>query len=425
MKNLKSVAYLICFVVLCLIDLKGVHADNIVKVALNYPESGPFSREGTDQYRGAELARTEINKNGGISGKKVEFRIYDSQSKPEIGRKNVLDAIEKSKVSMVFGGCSSATTFAVSKVCQEKQVLYFPTLTYSNQTTAEKGHRCLFRECYDSTMTARAISAYLKSKYGGKKFFYIVADNPTGKAIEGMIRKYSGTEDQNLHPCVRTPFPNPGGYGDALKKADNANADVLIFGLFGEKMATAIREAQEMGLKEKMAIIVPNLDIVVAERCTPKALEGAIGTIPWFYGVPEKYNYQRGINFVNAFVKRYNRYPGTGAASAYTTLYEYKDAVERAGTFDFQAVVKALEGHKFALLKGEQVWRDFDHQNLQTVYIVKCKDESTVLKDKYHMDYFEILDSISGESTAISRQDWIAVRKKAELPSYLERFVGE
>ena len=56
---------------------------------------------------------------------------------------------------------------------------------------------------------------------------------------------------------------------------------------------------------------------------------------------------------------------------------------------------------------------------MQTVYAVKCKPQAVVLKDKYKLDYFEILSSISGEDAVRSREEWNAVRKAAGKPTQL------
>jgi hypothetical protein len=106
-------------------------------------------------------------------------------------------------------------------------------------------------------------------------------------------------------------------------------------------------------------------------------------------------------------------------------MYEYKAAVERAGTFDSAAVIKALEGHEYQLLKDRQVWRAFDHQSVQTVYAVKCKPEGFVLKDKYNQDYFEILSSLPGDKAVRTRAEWNATREAAGKLTHLEKLPGE
>ena len=140
-------------------------------------------------------------------------------------------------------------------------------------------------------------------------------------------------------------------------------------------------------------------------------MEGVIGALPWTWQIPYKYNYARGKKFVEDYTAKYNRYPSTSGASAYTILFEYKAAVERANSFATDAVIDALEGHEYTFLKDKQVWRDFDHQSVQTVYLVKCKPEVEVLKDKYKLDYFEIINSIPGEKAAKTFKEWSEDRK--------------
>jgi ABC-type branched-subunit amino acid transport system substrate-binding protein len=308
---------------------------------------------------------------------------------------------------------------AAGKVCQDKKVPFFGTLTYSTTTTGEEAHRYTFRECYNTWMAAKAIGSYLKNNFGRKKFFYITANYTWGWTTEASLRKFTGTENKSNHPGIRTPFPS-NDFSAALKRAQRAKPQVLVLVLFGQEMANAVRMAHAMGMKNDMQIVVPNLTIEMAERGTPKSMQGVIGALPWTWQVPYKYNFEKGIAFVEKFGKRYNRYPSTSGASAYTIMYEYMAAVERAGTFEPSAVVKALEGHTYQHLKDQQTWRKFDHQSVQTVYTVRCKPAAEVLKDRYHMDYFEIIGSISGEAAVRTRAQWNAVRKAGGKPSRLE-----
>jgi branched-chain amino acid transport system substrate-binding protein len=398
-------------------------SQDTIKIALNYPETGPYRKEGKDQWKAAFLAKHEINAAGGILGKQIELITYDTKSSPVIAAANATRAIDTDGVKMVFGGSSSAVAVAVSKVCQKKGVPFFGTLTYSTSVTGKEARRHTFRECSDSWMAAKAMSSYLNKNFKGKKYFYITADYTWGWTTESSLRKFSDTEDKSIHKGVLTPFPST-DFTAALQKADQERPDVLVLVLFGQEMANAIRSAHKMGMKNRMQILVPNLTIGMAERGTPKAMEGVVGTLPWSWQVPYKYNYARGIQFVEDFQKAHQRYPSTSAASAYTIMYEYKAAAERAGTFDAPKVIKALEGHRYQLLKDQQVWRDFDHQSVQTVYVVRCKPRDEVVKNKYNLDYFEIIDSLSGDKAAITRNEWNAVRKAAGKPTRLEKLPG-
>lgn len=409
-------------VMLMLLVFHGaVYADN-VKIGMNYPETGPYAALGQDQIRAAKMAVEELNFMGGILGRKIELVTTDSKSDPYLSSRNAEKLIDQDGCIMLFGGSSSAVAIAVGKVARSREKLFFGTLTYSNETTREEGHKYIFRECYDAYMGAKVLSKYLKEKFSGKTFFYVTADYSWGWTTEASIREFTNTTDKRTHKRVYMPFPKAteADFTSALTKARESRADVLVIVLFGADMTTALRLATQMGLKGTMSIVVPNLTIRMAEDAGPQVMEGIVGALPWCWNVPYLYGYDKGKKFVEKYSALYGGYPSTSSASAYTILYQYKEAVERAGTFDTKAVIRALEGHKYVSLKDEQIWRDFDHQSVQTVYAVKCKPMAEVFKDKFKQDYFEIINSMPGHEAAISQEEWIKARKAAGKPEVLE-----
>lgn len=405
----------------------SVHgADDVVRLGLNYPKTGPYAWQGADQLRSAQLAIDEVNAEGGILGRKVELVTRDSQSSVPVTRVNVLELIVNDKVQMVFGGVASSVAVEAGNICEAKQVPFFGTLTYSTTTTCEDGHRHTFRECYDSWAAAKVLSGYMREHFRNKKFFYITAHYNWGLSTEAAFRKFTGTEDTTVHRRIMTPFPTStdDDFRSAVAAAKASDADVIVVVEFGHDMVETLRQALAQGVKARKAIVVPNLTLTMAEAAGPKVMEGVVGALPWDWSVPYKYDYARGKAFVEAYPKKYKRYPCTAGASAYTIVHEYKAAVERAKSFDSAAVIKALEGHRYTLLKDEQEWRDFDHQSVQTVYAVKCKPEADVLKDKYQLDYFEILSAMPGAEAFRTRAEWEQERKAASLATSLEPLPG-
>jgi len=412
----KTLGKAFVLIITLLVFATGANAA-VVKIGLNYPKTGPYSVQGLAQLNAAEMAVEEINQSGGILGRNVELVIRDSKSNADLSKKNVEDLIDTKGCEMIFGGSASSVAIAGGKAAKSRGKLYFGTLTYSNATTGAQGHKYMFRECYNAWMGAKVLSEYLKEHYSGKRYFYVVADYTWGWTTEASIRKFSRTLDKKRHKRTLTPFPGAtaSDFKKALLQANSSSAEVLVLVLFGKDMSEAVKMATEMGLKKKMSIVVPNLTLGMAESAGPKIMEGVVGALPWSWNIPYKYNYANGKAFVENFAKKYHAYPSTSAASAYTILYQYKDAVERAGTFETKAVIAALEGHKYVALKDEQVWRKFDHQSIQTVYAVRCKPKAEVIKDQFKQDYFEILKSMPGEEAARSYDRWARTRKAAGL----------
>jgi len=320
-------------------------AAETLKIGLNYPQTGRYKDQGLQQRLGAFLAVDEINQAGGLRGQQLELVIRNSRSDPAKGAKNTAELIDVEGAQMVFGGVSSGVAIASGKAARDRNRLYFGTLTYSNATTGSEAHSHMFREPYNAWMTAKVLSQYLNRNHADDDYFYITADYTWGWSVEESVRKFTDTEDTERHAGVKTPFPRAfvNDFQKALSQADASGAKVLMLVLFGEDMVRALNVAYEMGLTKKMQVVVPNLTLGMARQVGPTIMEGVVGGSPWVWNVPYELDYPRGKEFVETFSKRYEMRPSTAAASAYSIVYQYKDAVERAGTTNTQSVIRALE----------------------------------------------------------------------------------
>ncbi len=392
-----------------------------IKLGLNYPSTGRYKEQGIAQARGALMAVEEINAAGGISGKKLELLTANTASKPAKAVQNVKNLASQG-VSMLFGGSSSAVAIAAGKEAKKHDLLYFGTLTYANGTTGVEGHTHMFRETYNAWMTAKALAFYLNQSLQGKKVFYITADYSWGHSTESSLRNFTNTQDELAHPRAVVKFPRPrqADLEQALSKARDSGADVLMLIQFGDDLATSLKLAYNMGLKKDMQVVIPNITLGAAKTVGAGLLEGIVSTVPWCWRVPYLYGYEKGQKFVEHFSERFDMYPSTSAAAAYTIVYQFKEAIERAGSMKTSKLIKALEGHTYTGLKDPQTWRAFDHQSVQSVYVVKHKKRADVLADKYNEDYFEIMLSIPGNTAARTYEEWAAVRKGAGKPIKLK-----
>jgi ABC-type branched-subunit amino acid transport system substrate-binding protein len=402
---------------LLLLGSSVVYAETL-KIGLNYPQTGRYKDQGLQQRLGAFLAVDEINRAGGVMGQPLELIIRNSRGEPDQGAHITAELIDREGVQMVFGGVSSAVAISSGKAARDRNRLYFGTLTYSNATTGSEGHSHMFREPYNAWMTAKALSQYLNRHHADQNYFYITADYTWGWSVEESVRKFSNTEDTERHKGVKTPFPRAliTDFRVALEQAAESDAEVLMLVLFGDDMVRALNTAYEMGLTKRMQVVVPNLTLGMARQVGPTIMEGVVGAAPWVWNLPYENNYQRGKDFVEAFSSRYEMRPSSSAASAYSIVYQYKAAVERAGTTNTRAVIRELEGHRYSFLKDEQYWRAFDHQNVQTVYVVQVKPREKIMADQFSSDYFDIIDSMPGDEAAQTREEWEDRRREAGKP---------
>lgn len=392
-----------------------------VTLGLNYPRTGPYKEEGLEQMRGALLAIDEINARGGVLGRPLRLLARDTASRPEKAVANV-DRLVDAGASMLFGGVSSAVAIAAGQRARQRGVLYFGTITYSNDTTGRDGHRYMFRESNNAWMSARVLGHYLAEHLPGRRYFYITADYTWGHSSEDSLRRHTATQDSERHPGVRVPFPGArlADFRAALQQAAASDAQILALVLFGDDLVRAMRIADDMGLTRRLQIVVPNLTQSMIEQAGPGIMQGVIGTEHWTWRVPELEQSPRGQAFVEAFRARYELYPSSSAASAYSIVQQWADAAGRAGSLDSEALIRALEGHRYQLLKDAQQWRAFDHQNVQTVYAVRVRARDAIMQEGSRQDYYEIVARMPGEQAAPTLAEWQAQRREAGRPPRLQ-----
>ena len=218
---------------LLLVDLGNLAQAEPIKIGLNYPRTGNYKDEGLELRRGALLAVDEINQAGGVLGKPLELLSKNTSSQADKAVSNV-DYFANQDARMVFGGATSEEAIAAGKRARELGLLYFGTLTYSNDTTGKDGHRHMFRECNNAWMSARALGQYLNKTLPDQDYFYITADYTWGHTSESSLRQTTGSTDQGKHPGVKVPFPGArmADYQNALTQAaagvDPSRGDALV-----------------------------------------------------------------------------------------------------------------------------------------------------------------------------------------------------
>jgi ABC-type branched-subunit amino acid transport system substrate-binding protein len=382
----------------------------VVKIGLNVPLSGTYKDQGQDEERGYRLAIEQINARGGVLGKRLDFVINDTKSDAALAKQLAYQVIDNDHVAMVSGGVSSAVAIAQADVCQEKSIIYMAAITHSNATTGhdetkagftvQKAHRHTFRWFFNAWMTGKALVPFLIKWFEpGAGFYYITSDYTWGHSLEASMRWGLELGGCDTAGALRTPLGSK-DFTQQLKAAEAAEPDALVMILFGQDMVTALTQAHAMGLKKKMKIIVPLIELHMAHSVGLEGIAGVISTTSWYWGLEDRFQGSR--SFVESFRNMYGKPPGIGAASAWVAINEWADAVERAKDFSSRAVIPALEDHTFVRLKGTEKWQAWDHQALTSVYIVEGKAPQQA---KGEWDLLTIVSEVPGEAVMQNREE--------------------
>ncbi len=390
----------------------GYAQEETLTIGLNVPLTGSYSDQGADELKAYKLAIDELNTGGGLLGKRVVYVEKDSETNATVAGKNTADLFDNFNAIMVTGGSASSEAVASSKVAKEKGKIFMACLTHSDATTGweidpktgdktvQVVNRYIFRWYHHAWMSAHAASSYLIEKFGkNAKYYYITADYTWGHTVEKSFKKVLEAAGGTTVAAVRSPLGEK-SFVKYLLDAKAAKPDVLVLVQFGKDMINSLKQATAMGLKKEMKIVVPLMELYMAKGAGPEAMEGIITTSPWEWQLQDKYPGSK--EFVDKFKARYGTPPGNAAAAAWVAIKTYTDAVKKAGTVEAKAVVKALEALKFTVLKGEEYYRDWDHQAMTSTLILEGKAAGEMQGE---WDTVKIINGVPGEKGAPTKED--------------------
>jgi branched-chain amino acid transport system substrate-binding protein len=208
-----------------------------VKLAMIAPLSGPWARQGQLLRQGAEMARDEINGQGGIKslgGAKVEVIVADAGDSAEKA-KNAAQRLlsDQPDLSGGFGAWLSTFTLAVTEVTERAQLPWL-TLSYSDAIT-NRGFKFIFqtsptadKQAAETVPTALKLAQDATGKR--PKTVGIIQDNTASPVSFGkQLREGGGLEKAGLKAVVDEIYTPP--LSDAtplISKVRSAKPDFLL-----------------------------------------------------------------------------------------------------------------------------------------------------------------------------------------------------
>jgi branched-chain amino acid transport system substrate-binding protein len=120
MRLARVVAVTICMIVM---SVSFALAQDTIKVGAIFAVTGPASFLGAPEAKTLEMMVNDINKKGGIKGKKIELIIKDSGGSPEKAFSFAKQLIEGDKVLAIIGPSTSGETMKIKNVAEEGKTI--------------------------------------------------------------------------------------------------------------------------------------------------------------------------------------------------------------------------------------------------------------------------------------------------------------
>ena len=339
-------------------------AEKPIKIGFVYIMSGPFAIYGQFAKQGAEMAIDEINKAGGINGRKVEAFFEDDTGKPDVGIRVIRKLVYETGVDVVMGIDSSGVASAVAPAMKEMKTPLIITHAATPDVTGTNCNRYTFRVSLSINQNI-AMAAAIASESKAKTWTTVGPDYSFGHQSWEYFKKYLSQKKPGLNflPKDQVAFPPSAttDFSPYITKVINSKADGVLISLWGGNLIDFVRQASDMGFFDGKREVFMTLGAAteVLYALKEKMPEGIwVGTRYWF----QANNTPTNKAFVDAYLKRFGVYPSYNAHGAYGAVKTYAAAVAKVKSVDKEKVVGALEGLSVELPVGKILIRPEDHQ---------------------------------------------------------------
>lgn len=365
--------------------------EETVKVGVLHSLSGTMAISETSLRDILLFAFDEVNKSGGVLGKKIEPVIVDGASNWPLFAEKAKQLLEEDKVAVTFGCWTSVSRKSVLPVFEKDNGMLFYPVQYEGEELSKN----IFYTAEAVNQQATPAVDYLLAQ-GKKKFYLIGTDYVYPQTTNLILFKYlqlKGVPVENIGGGLRKDDSGkvisagkyvPFGHTDFQQivseiKEFAASGDACVINTInGDSNVPFFKEIVAAGLTPSSC---PVVSFSLAEdelRSMPtKDLVGELGCWTYFMSLKTPEN--------KAFLARWNTwlksqsYPGvvkekravdSPMVLSYDGVYLWKKAVEKAKSFDVDKVRDVLESGEISFDgPGGKTTMQKNHHTTKNVYI--------------------------------------------------------
>jgi urea transport system substrate-binding protein len=372
----------------------SARAADTVKVGVLHSLTGTMAISETSLRDVLLFTADEINAKGGVLGKKIELVIVDGASDWPTFAEKAKQLTEQDKVAVTFGCWTSVSRKYVLPVLEKNNALLFYPVQYEGQ---EESQNVAYTAEAVNQQATPAVDYYLAE---GKKKFYLLGTDyvypqttnlvlleyllSKGVPLENIGGGYKKDESGKIIAAGKyTPFSHT-DYQQIVSEIKQfaASGDACVIStLNGDTNVPFFKEYAAAGLSAETCPVV-SFSISEDEfRGLPaKQLVGQLGCWTYFQSLDTPANkkfvsdFQKWLTTTTApGVVKEGRVTCSPMVLSYDGMYLWKAAVEKAGSFDVDAVRKAWKSGLSFNGPGGKVTTQSNMHLTKNVYIGETK----------------------------------------------------
>ena len=320
-------------------------SEKTVKVGILHSQTGSMAISEKPVIEAELMAIDEINAAGGVLGHIIEPIIEDGKSDARIFGEKATKLITKDEVATIFGCWTSDSRKQVKMVVEEYYNLLWYPVQYEGM---EASPNIMYTGACPNQQVVPAID-YCAEHFGNR--MYLVGSDyvfPTtaNRIIIAQLKEIGGVcVGEEYVPMDETNF------SEIIEDIIKTNPDVIINTLNGVSNVSFFNQLAKAGITSSK---IPVMSFSVSENeILEIGAENIQGNfVAWNYF--ETTDNNKNHKFVKDYKERYgqDKRIGDPVEAAYTAVYLWAAACEKAGTFDVERIRIAAKGLSYIAPEG-------------------------------------------------------------------------
>ena len=360
---------------------KSSDGGGTIKIGANLELSGGVASYGQSALEGLEFAFDEINKNGGVNGKKLELVKVDNKSDAGEATNAAIKLVSQDKVAAIVGAATSTNTLAQVQIVQDNKIPLLtptgtsPTITNKDGKVNDFVFRTSFIDPFQGTVAANFAAKELKVKKAA-----ILIDNSSDYA-KGLAAAFKKSFTKNGGEIVSEEayVAKDTDFRATLTRIKAKNPEFVFLPGYYEEVGLIVKQARELGINAPFMGGDGWDSPKLVEIAGAAALNNTYITNHYSSGDSDPVVQK----FVKAFKEKYNgKSPDAFNALGYDSGYFLADAIKRAKSADPVKIKDAMAKTDGLQLVTGKVKLDKNHDPIKSAVILEYKDGQQVFKTK-------------------------------------------
>jgi branched-chain amino acid transport system substrate-binding protein len=248
-----------------------------VKIATLTPLTGAGGPYGPVMAKVAASVVEDVNKAGGVLGRRVALVSEDDQTSPEAGVRAARKLIDVDKVAAIMGTWASSVTTAVAPLCWESKT-FLCTVSGADSITQLPHQGFLVRTQPNSTLQVARSGEFMLS-LGAKKIYTMIPQTPFTQAtfeLMGKVLPKGGATHQGLiYDDKKTT------YRTEVDQVLRSNPDMIFAAGYTPDTVVLLKDLYRAGFKGKIIGFGYSINQKLVDQVgQPEVVEGVYAYSP-------------------------------------------------------------------------------------------------------------------------------------------------